>query len=177
MSQDEISPNDIEFSRVLIDEFLNDFESLYGKKNQTFNLHCLQHLPDQVVTHGPLHLSDCFPFEGWFKNTKTLHNGTRNISGQIASSLNLKLKVHFELKDHIFTKQDLKLFVEKISQNTIRKKTFLNEPVFTRNLNSFPIHEQELIKRSFQLSSNSTINLSHKALINNISNTKLSLIF
>jgi hypothetical protein len=89
----------------------------------------------------------------------------------------LKLKVHFELKDHIFTKQDLKLFVEKISQNTIRKKTFLNEPVFTRNLNSFPIHEQELIKRSFQLSSTSTINFSYKALINNISNTKLSLIF
>jgi hypothetical protein len=57
-------------------------------------------------------------------STKTLHNGTRNISGQIASSLNLKLKVHFELKDHIFTKQDLKLFVEKISQNTISKKTF-----------------------------------------------------
>ena len=127
---------------------------------------------------NPLHLSDCFPFEGWFKNTKTLHNGTRNISGQIASSLNLKLKVHFELKDHIFTKQDLKLFVEKISHNTIRKKTFINEPVFTKNLNSFPIHEQELrTKRSFQLSSTSSINFSHKALINNISNTKFYLIF
>ncbi len=72
-----------------------------------------------------MHLSDCFPFEGWFKNTKTLHNGTRNISGQIASNLNLKLKIHFELKDRSFTKQELKQFVEKISDNKQRKKTSL----------------------------------------------------
>ena len=170
MSQDEVSLNDIEFSRVLIDEFLGDFESLYGKKNQTFNLHCLQHLPDQVVKQGPLHFSDCFPFEGWFKNTKTLHNGTRNISGQIASNLNLKLKVHFELKDRSFTKQELKLFVEKTSDNKQRKKTSIIEPSFTKCLTTFPKHEQSLLKDTFELLSTSSINFSHKATINNTSN-------
>ena len=76
LSQDIITPEDIEFTKILVDEFLSDFADLYGEINMTFNLHCLQHLPNQVQKYGPLHKCDCFPFEGWFKNTKLLHNGT-----------------------------------------------------------------------------------------------------
>ena len=78
------------------------------------NLHSLQHLPNQVERYGPNHKCDCFPFEGWFKNISQLHNGTNNLSGQIANNLNNKLKVHFELKDSPIRKPELKAFVAKV---------------------------------------------------------------
>ena len=114
LSQDQISLNDIEFSRILIDEFQTEFKELYGSKHQTFNLHSLQNLPNQVESYGPNHKCNCFPFEGWFKNVSQIHNGTNNLSGQIANNLNNKLKVHFELKDNLIRKPELKAFVAKV---------------------------------------------------------------
>lgn len=100
----------------MINEFYSNFKVIYGKENQTFNIHCLQHLPNQVEKYGPIHKCDCFPFEGLFKNTKSLHSGTTNISGQIAENLNAILKVHFELEDEAIRKPELKCFVERLLQ-------------------------------------------------------------
>ncbi len=169
LSQDEICSRDIEFSRILVHEFLQDFKELYGAKNQTFNLHCLQHLPNQVQNRGPLHKSDCFPFEGWFKNTKSLHSGTRNISSQIANNLNLKLRIHFELQDVIMRKPELKLFVQKNFETKFTNKYGLCDPIITRELHSFDKLEQKLIREKLTLSPDSKITFSHNATINNIS--------
>ena len=70
MSKDEISPDDIEFSKILIDEFLGEFEELYNAKYQTFNLHCLQHLANQVENYGPNHKCDCFPSKAGLRMLK-----------------------------------------------------------------------------------------------------------
>ena len=48
LSQDKITKEDIEFSKILIDEYIADFRSMYGKKSMTFNLHSHLHLPNQV---------------------------------------------------------------------------------------------------------------------------------
>ena len=88
LTQDSVTKEDIDFSRILIHEFLKDFTQFYGDKGQTFNLHCHCHLPDQVERYGPVQKCDCFPFEKWFKNASLLHNGTTNLSGQIANNLN-----------------------------------------------------------------------------------------
>ena len=128
LTQDIILPEDIEYSKIIIDEFLSDFAELYGEKNMTFNLHCLQHLPNQVKKYGPLHKCDCFPFEGWFKNTKSLHSGTSNISGQIAKNLDFKLKIHFELEVEHIRKPELKAFVQKNSQSKYIHRNFINKP-------------------------------------------------
>ena len=97
-TQDSVTQADIDYSRILIHEFLKDFEHFYAANQQTFNLHCHCHLADQVERHGPMHKYDCFPFEGWFKNCEILHNGTTNISGQIANNLNEKLKLTLNSK-------------------------------------------------------------------------------
>ena len=169
LSQDEILPHDIEFSRILIHEFLSEFKQLYGEKQQTFNLHCLQHLPNQVQNRGPLHKSDCFPFEGWFKNTKSLHSGTRNISSQIADNLNLKLKIHFELQDVIIRKQELKDFVQKMMPSKTNNKHCLTEPILTKEQLWFDKSERNLIKNKFDLPPHAKITFSYHATINNIS--------
>jgi len=48
LSQDKITKEDIETSKILINEYIADFRSLYGKKSMTFNLHSHLHLPNQV---------------------------------------------------------------------------------------------------------------------------------
>ena len=93
----------------------------------TFNIHFLQHLPNQVEKYGPLHKCDCFPFEGWFKNTKSLQSGTSYTSWQIAKNLDAKLKVHFELEVQNIRKPELKAFVQKISQRNYSKRNFIHK--------------------------------------------------
>jgi hypothetical protein len=179
LSKDEISLDDIEFSKILIDEFLCKFEELYKAKHQTFNLHCLQHLPSQVENYGPNHKCDCFPFEGWFKNVKELHDGTNNLSGQIANNLNLKLKVHFELKDITIRKPELKAFVEQLSNKNNSLSSFIHEPRFIKQICTFTRKEQDLIKQILRLSWNSNVTFSHTATINNTSkkSNKLYIIY
>ena len=66
LSNTRITDHDISFSKILVEDFVSDFSTLYGSKNMTFNLHCHLHLPSQVARNGPLHLINCFPFEDYF---------------------------------------------------------------------------------------------------------------
>ena len=77
LNQEYIKPNDLKFARILCDEFMIEFKDIYGKKSQTFNFHCHQHLVDQVENTGSLGNINGFPFEGWFFNTKCIPAGTR----------------------------------------------------------------------------------------------------
>ena len=122
-----------------------------------------------MQNRGPLPKSDCFPFEGWFKNTKSLHNGTRNISRQIADNLNLKLKVHFEFQDVSIRKPELKSFVEKIMTAKTNNKYALCEPILSKEQIFFDEMERNLIRVKFGLPSHSKITFSYNATINNIS--------
>ena len=129
LTQDEIVKEDIYFARVLIHEFSKDFSNIYGEKAQTFNLHAHLHLCDQVERFGPLHKHDCFPFEGWFKNASTLHNGTFNLSKQVANNLNIKVKSHYENRYIVIEKKELREFVQKHSHYDWSTKSQLDSPI------------------------------------------------
>ena len=163
-----MSDNDLSMEEEIFSD-LEEINIINDSLNQTFNLHCLQHLPNQVQKRGPLHKSDCFPFEGWFKNTKSLHSGTRNISSQIADNLNLKLKIHFELQDLIIRKQELKDFVQKMMPSKTNNKYCLTEPILTKEQLWFDKLERNLIKDKFDLPPHAKITFSYNATINNIS--------
>ena len=113
---------------------------------------------------------DCFLLEGWFKNVKDLHDGTTNLSGQIANNLSFKLKVHFELNDITIRKPELKAFVEQISTNKDNTRLLLHEPRFTKQICTFTKKEQDILKKKLKLAWNSSVIFSHTATINNISN-------
>ena len=74
---------------------INDFETLYGSHNVSFNVHSHLHLPDQVERFGPLNKLSCFPFEGVCKICSTMFHGTRNIFYQIAFNLNVHAALFF----------------------------------------------------------------------------------
>ena len=75
LTQDKISEADVTFSQLLINSFVGEFETLYGSKNVSFNIHSNVHLPDQVARFGPLNKHSSFAFEGFFKVCKDLFKG------------------------------------------------------------------------------------------------------
>ena len=100
MSQKSISRQDIALSSLLIEEYLSVFENYYGEENLSFNLHCHQHYPMQVLRTGGINRNIAFGFEGFFFISKDLHYGTRNLFGQTANNIVLKQRIYFENDDY-----------------------------------------------------------------------------
>ena len=125
-----------------------------------------------------MHKCDCFPFEGWFKNAGSLHNGTINLSGQMATSLNEKITAHFTNPDFCIDKKELREFVEKLSVNWDSNQIHLQDPVHQDLLTSLKTTvEKDLIKTCLGMTDASSITYSYKAMINNTRNFKIRLTF
>lgn len=67
-----ISDEKIEFSRELINEFIEGMRSIYGAHHLVFNVHALTHLPDDVKKFGPLDLISAFDFESYMHKLQKL---------------------------------------------------------------------------------------------------------
>lgn len=63
LSKKKIHVNEVEKAREMLIRFVNEFESLYGQKNVTMNIHLLRHLADAVMNSGPLWSHSMFAFE------------------------------------------------------------------------------------------------------------------
>lgn len=82
LRQDYVS--EIANSQRLIDSFLDEFPSLYGTRNLSYNMHSNIHLPEQTALHGALHKRNEYGGENSFKEFKENYHGTTNISHQMA---------------------------------------------------------------------------------------------
>lgn len=63
LSMKKISHESIEIAQIQLNEFANDYETLYGKTNVVMNLHLLRHITRQVENLGPLWSQSAFCFE------------------------------------------------------------------------------------------------------------------
>lgn len=79
-----ISAADLTFAEVLLDHFIIDYESLYGKCHLSYNIHQLSHLPDTVRWWGPLWTTSAFPFESGNGLLSKLFNGTQGLPIQVS---------------------------------------------------------------------------------------------
>ena len=86
---DSISIQDLEMSHKLLCFFVHMFESLYGERYLTLNMHSLLHLAETVKDIGPLWSHSCFPFENANGELLKLFHGTQYIDLQIASAVNV----------------------------------------------------------------------------------------
>jgi hypothetical protein len=74
LNKDKITANEIDYSQNLINEFVTDYETLYGTLNLKYNLHAHLHLPKMAADLGPL-----YKYAGF----------RRKLDGLTASSLKL----------------------------------------------------------------------------------------
>lgn len=98
LNKSSVSEEDIRLASLLLNEFVSDFERLYGRRNMSHNLHMLLHLADSVKMLAPLFITSCFKFEDMNGRLCNLIHGTRHAGLQVHSNLsiitNLSLMVH-----------------------------------------------------------------------------------
>ena len=91
--QDSISPDQLHKSASLLNHFCVRVESLYGKRYETFNVHCLLHLVTCVENLGPLWASSCFCYEDYNGDLRKLFHGTQNVDFQISFAICFQQKI------------------------------------------------------------------------------------
>ena len=87
LCQESITRTELNDSQQLIEDFVVEFEKLYGVDSMLSNLHGHLHLAHQVYLYGPLNKTSAYIFENQFKMARSGFHGTVNIEGQIAKSL------------------------------------------------------------------------------------------
>lgn len=137
----EITPADFTTAAKDLKEFVDQFESCYGKSNMMYNVHLLEHLPKCVTDCGPLWAYSNFNFESsngfLVKNVK----GTTNVEHQLAEKYFLNNALSdFKRKT---TNENTRCYFEKRCSKRIKnfKKigdiTLFGKPR-KHNLNSIP---------------------------------------
>lgn len=98
--KDEMSHEEIDLGNMLLMNFVNRFQQLYGDINMVYNVHLLTHLGKIVSLWGPLWAYSAFTFETGNGTLLNLVKGTRGVTTQIVEkylsykSVERLLKVH-----------------------------------------------------------------------------------
>lgn len=67
-----VSLEENRLAKTLVDKFIDDFINLYGLGNATYNVHGLQHIPDDALKWGALDEFSAFPYENYLQEVKKL---------------------------------------------------------------------------------------------------------
>ncbi|KAE8739390.1 hypothetical protein FOCC_FOCC015112, partial [Frankliniella occidentalis] len=89
LCKQSVTDDDIILSQLLLDEFVKQYEIIYGMKRMTYNLHVLRHLPSVVRELGPLWTSSCFMFENLNGALKHVVHGTQQAGVQVQNYFEL----------------------------------------------------------------------------------------
>ena len=89
LNKTSIPEEDLTRADNLLSVFSKDFQSLYGLRHMTMNIHYTQHLVQCVRESGNLYLQACFRLEGLNGEICALLHGTRHAITQISSQLRL----------------------------------------------------------------------------------------
>nr|CAH8845402.1 unnamed protein product [Trichobilharzia regenti] len=85
LSHPRFHRNYLEGCRVELINFLNEFEVIYGRKHLVYNIHCLQHLAEDVNQMGPLESFSAFPFESYMQTIRRSIHSNNAIAKQAAN--------------------------------------------------------------------------------------------
>ncbi|KFB47168.1 AGAP002950-PA-like protein [Anopheles sinensis] len=68
----------------MLDKFVDDFATVYGKRYMSSNVHNLQHVFEEVLRFGPLPTISSYPFENELQHLKRLlRTGWKNLEQAI----------------------------------------------------------------------------------------------
>ena len=77
----------------MLNHFCLRVESLYRRRYENFNVHCLLHLVSCDENLGPLWASSCFCYEDYNGDLRKLFHGTQNVEFQISFSTCFQQKI------------------------------------------------------------------------------------
>ena len=91
--QESVSEEQLQQASQCLQTFCKYFETLYGQRFYTLNVHNLLHLVDCVRDLGPLYIFSCFSFEDKNGFLLKLINGTQFIASQIITAVSITQKI------------------------------------------------------------------------------------
>ena len=164
LCQETITKTDVLDAKLLINEFLNEYEDLYGEDVMLSNAHGHLHLPQQVLDTGPANKTIGYPFENMLKHCKDFH-GTRNFEGQIAYNLSRKKLINVALKE-LSKEHENKEIADFIKSHFLKPpSSYMDKMINMQAINSdsLTLIEKNLLK---SLTDASLIQTSQRATIN-----------
>lgn len=120
LNESSIFLQSIQLSFQLLTAFVSQFQSLYGVRYMSFNMHSLRHLPDLVCDLGPLWVTSCFPFEDLLGTMVKFVQGTRYVGLQVYSKVAQSLIVANLISNLDDDQSEIKKFCTRL--NTIGKR-------------------------------------------------------
>lgn len=81
--KDSITHHELDEYNELMQQFVQEYETLYGEINMTINVHLLSHLGMHISLWGPLWVYSAFTFESGNGTLVNLVKGTRGVASQI----------------------------------------------------------------------------------------------
>lgn len=149
----------------LLQDFVKDCKSLYGKAFCSYNVHTLLHLTDDCSLHGPLDDHSAFPFENYLQILKKrIRSGNQVITQAINRVGDLRhltnpfykrsIKFSPSVRDRCLISSDKKvgLIQEVVSKDTFLVKMFSNsddffkEPICSSDLGIFSVNTRDLLE-------------------------------
>ncbi|KAK3924497.1 DNA polymerase IV [Frankliniella fusca] len=85
----KVSESDIIEADLLLRLFVQEFQTLYGDRAMSYNVHQLCHLALSVKRFGPLHCNSAFPFENMNGIIAKATHGTNFVSQEIVNNIRI----------------------------------------------------------------------------------------
>lgn len=85
LSKSRISRIELNVARGKLEQFVRDFQNMFGQKEMVMNVHLLTHIAKCVEVSGPLWAQSAFPFERNNGCLLKFVNGTTDVLDQISS--------------------------------------------------------------------------------------------
>jgi hypothetical protein len=105
LSSSSISKSNLQKAKRNLQQFVKDYEKLYGTASMTFNVHSQGHMGQAVEDCGPLFAFSTFPFESKYGHMTKLIHGPTDIIKQ------LSLKISWEsTMETVESKKDLDFY-------------------------------------------------------------------
>lgn len=98
--KEKISNDEINEAEKKLNQFVEEFEILYGKHNVTINLHLLKHLANLVRKLGPLWAQSAYGFEATNGTVTKSNTSTYNILHQLAWKYTMRKTIEAEKEEN-----------------------------------------------------------------------------
>lgn len=113
----QITKDQLNRARYLLQSFVEEFEQLYGKQNMVFNVHLLLHLVDCVEKNGPIYAYSNYSTEDNIGHLVNFVKGTTDVLSQICDRYLIEKSLHLQLQNSPNAKQ----FMDKIKYRQFSK--------------------------------------------------------
>ena len=147
LSSDVITPQMLQISRDFLNTYVKQFQTLYGLRFCSINIHQILHYPDIVERLGPLWVYTCFEYEDLNGQLLRLVHGTNHIDTQIVNSQNQFIAM-IKLMETL-PNGELKSFCQK-KKHQVKINEQILEHCYSVGVYKLTIQMSELIQRAMQ---------------------------